>query len=40
MAGMTKQIGKLFYAGEQFLDNAAADPEAHVLLAKGRRNGI
>jgi len=33
MAGMTKKIGKLFYAGEQFLDNAAADPEASALLA-------
>ncbi len=33
MAGMTKRIEKLFYAGEQFLDNAAGDPEASALLA-------
>ena len=34
MAGMTKKLKKLFYAGERFLDNAAADPEACTLLAR------
>jgi hypothetical protein len=34
MAGRTKKIEKLFYAGEQFLDNAASDPEASALLAE------
>ena len=34
MAGMTKEIEKLFYKGEQFLDNAAADPQASTLLAE------
>jgi hypothetical protein len=33
MSGMTKKIQKLFYTGEQFLDNAEADPEASDLLA-------
>ncbi len=34
MSGMTKELQKLFYKGEQFLDNAAADPEAASLLAE------
>ncbi len=34
MTGLNKAIQKLFYAGEQFLDNAANDPEASVLLAR------
>ncbi len=33
MPGMTKKIQKLFYKGEQFMDNAADDPEAASLLA-------
>ncbi len=33
MPGMTKDIKDLFYKGEQFLDNAADDPEAVSLLA-------
>lgn len=34
MPGRTKKIEKLFGDGEQFMDNAANDPEASVLLAR------
>jgi hypothetical protein len=37
MPGITKEIQKLFYTGEQFMDNTAADPEASALL---RERGI
>jgi len=33
MPGMTKELQTLFYAGRQFMDNAAADPEASALLS-------
>ncbi len=33
MPGITKEIQKLFYTGEQFMDNTVADAEASALLA-------